>query len=313
MPGPKATPPQKNTNCTPSKWGKDVPRRAVNAKLEKPGLGLVPGGFCQQLMLPFLPWSSKWKIWRGWFSTSWEKGYTNVWISRFVRQPHHQAKKASFWCCGLTRSTKLVQCHWVQEAICGWNYLGPVDAQLSLRRSLTFGRKGQVWRTCMHAQREGERERERKWMWEENFRKSSIEQHAVQKLVTCVFKRGRGKGIESSISLLILTFYLHYLHCLPNQITFRVVKTMWSRRNTVPLWCHFGDKNKTSHQVRKAFRSTTLRQTGDKAWRTCAELHRISSKHSVFSCWKPFQTLPTLVFDLVISDQCVFVCSCVFI
>lgn len=167
----------------------------------------------------------------------------------------------------------------------------------------------------MYACAEGgrERERERKWMWEENFRKSSIEQHAVQKLVTCVFKRGRGKGIESSISLLILTFYLHYLHCLPNQITFRVVKTMWSRRNTVPLWCHFGDKNNTSHQVRKAFRSTTLRQTGDKAWRTCAELHRISSKHSVFSCWKPFQTLPSLVFDLVISDQCVFVCSCVFI
>lgn len=48
-------PKKKNTNCTPSKWGKDVPRRAVNAKLEKPGLGLVPGGFCQQLMLPFLP------------------------------------------------------------------------------------------------------------------------------------------------------------------------------------------------------------------------------------------------------------------
>ena len=117
----------------------------------------------------------------------------------------------SFWCCGLTLSTKLVQVidHWAQEAICGWNYLGPVDAQLSLRRSLTFGRKGQVWRTCMHAQREGgrERERERKWMWEEKFRQSSIEQHAVQNLVTCVFKRGRRKGIESSISLLILTFY----------------------------------------------------------------------------------------------------------
>ena len=64
----------------------------------------------------------------------------------------------------------------------------------------------------------------------------------------------------------------------------------------------------TSHQVRKASRNTTLRRTGDKAWRTCAELHFF--KTFWFLIFETISNTTNSCFWFSDTPVCVFVFVC---
>lgn len=309
MPGPKAT--LKKATA----WHRNEARMCRGGRWMQSWRSLVPDlyleDFANSWCYPSSHGSGRWAntntsvlINLGWFSTIFHdygrKGVQilqfKIWYTSTSPSKEGTALEIHFWCCTLTLITKLKL---VQVIECRKQFAGEITLD-QLTHNFHFEDR---WHLAARTSLE-----------------KNIEQHAVQNLVTCVFKRGRRKGIESSISCLILMFYLPLSTLfarLPNQIN-----NVSCGENHVksPQHCPFvmSFRGYKQHQPpgKKGFEEYNIAadrgQGLENLCRTARHFFKTSSKQNiyVFKCWKPFQTPPTLVFDLATSDQCV--CFCVF-